>query len=182
MFSDSDEVIEKRAPREKPIRLNISSSREQLENVRRCCLDAEYPTLMEYDFQNDKTLKTLNIDLKHNAVIRSYQEISLSKFLGDGRAHSGIIVLPCGAGKTLVGITAMSRIKKPTVVVCENQFVYHRYLYLSYICLLSFFMLLCFSLSLSLILLFNSLSHTLSLTHTSARPVSNGRIKSSFGR
>ena len=31
--------------------------------------------------------------------IRRYQERSLSKMFGNGRARSGIIVLPCGAGE-----------------------------------------------------------------------------------
>ena len=31
---------------------------------------------------------------------------------GNGRARSGIIVLPCGAGKTLTGVTAASTIRK----------------------------------------------------------------------
>jgi DNA excision repair protein ERCC-3 len=39
----------------------------------------------------------------------------------NGRARSGIIVLPCGAGKTLTGITAACTIKKSTMVVCATQ-------------------------------------------------------------
>ena len=39
----------------------------------------------------------------------------------NGRARSGIIVLPCGAGKTLTGITAACTIKKSTLVVCTSQ-------------------------------------------------------------
>jgi DNA excision repair protein ERCC-3 len=31
---------------------------------------------------------------------------------GNGSARSGIIVLPCGAGKTLTGVTAAQTIKK----------------------------------------------------------------------
>jgi DNA excision repair protein ERCC-3 len=38
----------------------------------------------------------------------------------NGRARSGVIVLPCGAGKTLVGITAASTIKKATIVLCTS--------------------------------------------------------------
>ena len=39
----------------------------------------------------------------------------------NGRARSGIIVLPCGAGKTLTGITATAcTIKKSTMVVCTT--------------------------------------------------------------
>ena len=39
----------------------------------------------------------------------------------NGRAGSGIIVLPCGAGKTLTGIVASSHIKKPTIVLCSSN-------------------------------------------------------------
>ena len=40
---------------------------------------------------------------------------------GNGRAKSGIIVLPCGAGKTLVGITAGCTIKKGTIILCTSS-------------------------------------------------------------
>lgn len=40
--------------------------------------------------------------------------------LSNGRARSGIIVLPCGAGKTLTGITAAATIKKSTMVLCTS--------------------------------------------------------------
>jgi DNA excision repair protein ERCC-3 len=36
------------------------------------------------------------------------------------RARSGIIVLPTGAGKTLVGITAACTVKKSTIILCTN--------------------------------------------------------------
>jgi hypothetical protein len=38
----------------------------------------------------------------HSLQHRPYQDKSLSKMFGNGRARSGIIVLPCGAGKSLV--------------------------------------------------------------------------------
>ena len=37
------------------------------------------------------------------------------------RARSGLIVLPCGAGKTLTGIAAACTIRKSTIVVCNSQ-------------------------------------------------------------
>ncbi|KAJ4166989.1 DNA repair helicase RAD25 [Fusarium oxysporum] len=40
---------------------------------------------------------------------------------GNGRAKSGLIVLPCGAGKTLVGITAACTIKKGVIVLCTSS-------------------------------------------------------------
>jgi DNA excision repair protein ERCC-3 len=39
----------------------------------------------------------------------------------NGRARSGIIVLPCGAGKTLTGIVASSHIKKATMILCTSN-------------------------------------------------------------
>lgn len=37
------------------------------------------------------------------------------------RAQSGIIVLPCGAGKTLVGVAAACTIRKEFVVLCTSN-------------------------------------------------------------
>jgi len=37
------------------------------------------------------------------------------------RARAGIIVLPCGAGKSLVGITAAARIRKSVLVLVTNS-------------------------------------------------------------
>uniref|UniRef100_A0ACD5W2R6 Uncharacterized protein n=1 Tax=Avena sativa TaxID=4498 RepID=A0ACD5W2R6_AVESA len=51
---------------------------------------------------------------------RPYQEKSLSKMFGNGRARSGIIVLPCGAGKSLVGVSAACRIKKSCLCLATN--------------------------------------------------------------
>ena len=39
----------------------------------------------------------------------------------NGRARSGVIVLPCGAGKTLTGITAAANIKKSVLVLCNSN-------------------------------------------------------------
>jgi DNA excision repair protein ERCC-3 len=60
------------------------------------------------------------MDLKQHTRIRRYQERSLAKMFGNGRARSGIIVLPCGAGKTLTGVTAAQTIKKLVVCLCTN--------------------------------------------------------------
>ncbi|KAK3356951.1 P-loop containing nucleoside triphosphate hydrolase protein [Lasiosphaeria hispida] len=92
-----------------------------VEQVQKRCLDLGYPILEEYDFRNDEVNATLDIDLRPNTSIRPYQEKSLSKMFGNGRAKSGIIVLPCGAGKTLVGITAACTIKKGIIVLCTSS-------------------------------------------------------------
>ncbi|RID54175.1 hypothetical protein BRARA_G01515 [Brassica rapa] len=75
----------------------------QVEIVKQRCLPSElnYPMLEEYDFRNDNVNPDLDMELKPHAQPRPYQEKSLSKMFGNGRARSGIIVLPCGAGKSL---------------------------------------------------------------------------------
>jgi len=92
----------------------------KVEELKRACNLIDFPMMEEYDFHNDNTIPNLDIDLRPTTVIRNYQEKSLSKMFGNGRARSGIIVLPCGAGKTLVGITAACTIKKPTLVLCTS--------------------------------------------------------------
>ncbi|KAF5603296.1 DNA excision repair ERCC-3 [Fusarium pseudocircinatum] len=92
-----------------------------VESVQKRCLDLSYPILEEYDFRCDSINPDLDIDLRPNTQIRPYQEKSLSKMFGNGRAKSGIIVLPCGAGKTLVGITAACTIRKGVIVLCTSS-------------------------------------------------------------
>jgi DNA excision repair protein ERCC-3 len=40
---------------------------------------------------------------------------------GNSRARSGVIVLPCGAGKTLVGVTAATTINKRCLVLATSN-------------------------------------------------------------
>jgi DNA excision repair protein ERCC-3 len=42
---------------------------------------------------------------------RYYQEKALKNIFIDEKARSGLIILPCGAGKTIVGVIAIERIK-----------------------------------------------------------------------
>lgn len=52
-------------------------------------------------------------------VIRDYQRDAADIFYAGGDAHggSGVIVLPCGAGKTIVGLAAMARMQRSTLIV-----------------------------------------------------------------
>ncbi|KAH3757657.1 transcription factor IIH subunit [Pelomyxa schiedti] len=93
----------------------------KVEGVKKRCVELEYPLLEEYDFRNDTNTPDLKIDLKPTTIIRPYQEKSLSQMFSNGRARSGLIVLPCGAGKSLVGVTAACTIKKSTLLLCTNS-------------------------------------------------------------
>lgn len=50
-------------------------------------------------------------------ALREYQEGAVEAFSGGG---SGVVVLPCGAGKTLVGAAAMADISAKTLVLVTN--------------------------------------------------------------
>jgi DNA excision repair protein ERCC-3 len=54
--------------------------------------------------------------------VRDYQRMAVDAFHagGDVRGGSGVVVLPCGAGKTIVGITALAALKKNTLVLTTS--------------------------------------------------------------
>jgi len=51
-------------------------------------------------------------------TLRSYQHEAVEVFVAGG-AH-GIVALPCGAGKTVVGMAAMARVGENTLVLCSS--------------------------------------------------------------
>ncbi|MER7279900.1 DNA repair helicase XPB [Dactylosporangium sp. NPDC000244] len=58
------------------------------------------------------------IDLAEDGwVLRSYQREAVESFWAGG---SGVVVLPCGAGKTLVGAAAMAQAKATTLILVTN--------------------------------------------------------------
>lgn len=92
--------------------VSFEVKQDRIEDIQKRCIELEYPLLAEYDFRNDSVNPDIEIDLKPSTVLRPYQEKSLRKMFGNGRARSGVIVLPCGAGKTLVGVTAACTVRK----------------------------------------------------------------------
>ncbi len=115
MDQDDDVALSKKS---KSHLLEIAKS--EIEVLQKRCQELDYPLLAEYDFRNDPNIPNIDIDLRPNATLRPYQEKSLRKMFGNGRARSGIIVLPCGAGKTLVGVTTACTINKRTLVLCNS--------------------------------------------------------------
>uniref|UniRef100_A0AC34R4W1 General transcription and DNA repair factor IIH helicase subunit XPB n=1 Tax=Panagrolaimus sp. JU765 TaxID=591449 RepID=A0AC34R4W1_9BILA len=101
--------------------LSFEIKADFLETVQKRCIELEYPLLAEYDFRNDEYNPNLGIDLKPTTSLRPYQEKSLRKMFGNSRARSGIIVLPCGAGKTLVGVTAATTINKRCLCLATSN-------------------------------------------------------------
>ncbi len=54
--------------------------------------------------------------------LRDYQHEAVHRFYdgGSSRGGSGVIVLPCGAGKTVVGIGAIAELATSTLILCPN--------------------------------------------------------------
>ncbi|XP_066929031.1 general transcription and DNA repair factor IIH helicase/translocase subunit XPB-like [Clytia hemisphaerica] len=114
MMDDDDEVEEETQA------VSFEVQQDQIEVLQKRCINLDYPLLAEYDFQNDTVNKDIEMDLKPSTMLRPYQEKSLRKMFGNGRARSGVIVLPCGAGKTLVGVTAACTVRKKCLVLCTS--------------------------------------------------------------
>ena len=53
-------------------------------------------------------------------ALRAYQDEALHAFLHRD-AGSGVVVLPCGAGKTLVGLAALCALQTQTLILCSSN-------------------------------------------------------------
>lgn len=126
-FTDKDEFLKNRLLNDNIVSQCIDNlegeykiKKENLEILQKRCIELDYPLIEEYDFRKDINLPNIDLDLKPDISIRSYQETSLNKMFSSGRVRSGIIVLPCGAGKTLVGITSICTIRKSALILCTS--------------------------------------------------------------
>jgi DNA excision repair protein ERCC-3 len=56
-------------------------------------------------------------------AIRHYQEEAVERWYMEGKPAGGhgVVVLPCGAGKTIVSMAAMATIQRHTLILCNNQ-------------------------------------------------------------
>lgn len=83
--------------------------------------------LPNYYFNSDTVCNQLDLPLNASVDIRPYQQEAVDAIIDKSDpisinhfARSGIIVLPCGAGKTLTSILVASAIQKPILVVCST--------------------------------------------------------------
>ena len=63
-------------------------------------------------------------------IIRDYQKNSAKALIGDKGPGTGFgtIVLPCGAGKTIVGMTIMDMLKTSTLIITTNISAVHQWI------------------------------------------------------
>ncbi len=62
-------------------------------------------------------------------VIREYQQSAVTAFLGDRSTGYGTLVLPCGSGKTIIGIGIMRRLQTHTLIVTTNIAAVHQWMH-----------------------------------------------------
>ncbi len=64
------------------------------------------------------------VDLDTGWSLRAYQKDAVDAFMAgpqnNGEGGSGVVVLPCGAGKTIVGLTALAELGMKTLILCTN--------------------------------------------------------------
>ena len=62
--------------------------------------------------------------------LRDYQEEAIQRWHLDGAPSGGhgVVVLPCGAGKTVVALRAMTVARTHTLVLCNNQSAVHQWI------------------------------------------------------
>ncbi|MBN2626636.1 MAG: DEAD/DEAH box helicase [Spirochaetales bacterium] len=70
----------------------------------------------------------LELDLM-NLDVREYQRHGVEAFLGNGKPGTGFgtVVMPCGSGKTILGIAVMAALKKQTLILTPNVASLHQW-------------------------------------------------------
>jgi DNA excision repair protein ERCC-3 len=62
------------------------------------------------------------VDQERFAGLRDYQRQAVEAFANQTRhSRGGVILLPCGAGKTVVGLGAMAHLQKETIILAPNN-------------------------------------------------------------
>jgi DNA excision repair protein ERCC-3 len=72
--------------------------------------------------------KPIEMELRANTLqgqefyLRKYQQDAVDVFYAGGseRGGSGVLVLPCGAGKTIIGLGILDRVKQHTLILATN--------------------------------------------------------------
>ncbi len=101
--------------------------------VKQILLDSLWPVKDEIPLEDGEPL---DFELKTHSLsgkpfeIREYQKKAADALVGNKGAGTGFgtIVLPCGAGKTIVGMEIMDRLKTSTLIVTTNISAVHQWI------------------------------------------------------
>ena len=75
-------------------------------------------------------VKSESVPISLRAELRDYQSLAVSSILGDMGPGTGFgtIVMPCGSGKTIVGMGIMARLQTKTLILCPNVVAVHQWI------------------------------------------------------
>ena len=69
-----------------------------------------------------------NIQIDFKGSMREKQLPVINTFITEcNKSGGGIVVLPCGFGKTVIGLNIISQLKKKTLVVCHKEFLLNQW-------------------------------------------------------
>jgi DNA excision repair protein ERCC-3 len=78
---------------------------------------AGYPVM---DTVRPQSAQCGNYALDHDVILRDYQQQAVERFV-EAPDQGGVILLPCGAGKTVVGVAAAARLDARVLIVTPNR-------------------------------------------------------------
>ncbi|MES0490585.1 MAG: DNA repair helicase XPB [Leptospirales bacterium] len=104
---------------------NLFVKKEYRGHIKQALIRLGFPVedLAGYDRGNDYAFDLLEkCHSGKDFEIRDYQEQAITAFYAGGSLEggSGVVVLPCGAGKTIVGIGAMQKVAAQTLILVTN--------------------------------------------------------------
>lgn len=91
----------------------------ECEGVRRFGHQSKIPIIDRFTYMNDTSAMTVKIDLRYPET-RDYQKDAAERMFWNNEVHSGLLILPCGAGKTYCGVNITSKMKKNAVIFCTS--------------------------------------------------------------
>ncbi|MGO4887903.1 DNA repair helicase XPB [Anaerobacillus sp. MEB173] len=88
--------------------------------LKQLCLSFDYPV---HDLAGFEQGNDLEVSLQQNCTLRPYQKEAVAAFYQKGKndGGSGVIVLPCGSGKTVVGIGVLTTVKEEVLILTPNE-------------------------------------------------------------
>jgi len=94
-------------------------------NLKQACMKQGYPIEDRVPLvPGDPFPVALRADLATGAsfALRPYQKLAVSTFIGGSKPGNGygVVVLPCGAGKTIVGMGVMAELGYETLIIAPN--------------------------------------------------------------
>ena len=101
--------------------------------VKRELLKLGWPAFDEAPLSDGDPFELRLKDTRSNGAafsLRAYQEDAAKAFVGMGTPGTGygVVVMPCGAGKTVVGMAAMAAIGRKTLIVTTNVAAVHQWM------------------------------------------------------